>query len=309
MKTFQEGTVEKDRRGRPSLLALQASPRPRGFTAHLMEILLEGARQVEGVEIEEIFLPHQRFEFCTGCFSCKSVPYHCPLKDSMGEQGEGWLHKKLERANAILLTLPTYFWSANALTHTFFERCYPFLWSQQLNGLPFAFVASAYNSGMHREAARWVEKWAFILSLHLIGGIGVHFVHLNEVRVQLRDLGKRSAQAALEDFHKGRRAIVPEERYIQALQESWDLPGLYLDNITQGTGRKEDLLTTLGFQEGWFRYREAFRFFKEADELFRRMVDCLESGQREEAMRILSRAHRVWKDGTFMEFISRNRLK
>ncbi len=307
MKSSGETKAEKMGRGRPSLLAIQASPRSRGFTAQLMEIVLGGARQIGEIAIEEIFLPDQHFEFCRGCFTCKSVPYHCPLKDSMGEKGEGGLHKKLERANGVLLTLPTYFWSANALTHTFFERCYPFLWSQQLNGMPFAFVASAYNSGMQREAARWVEKWSFILSLRLIGGIGVHFVHLAEVREKLKDLGKHCAQAALEDFHKGREAFTAEERYVQALGESWDLAGLYLDNITRGKGRKEDLLTTLGFQEGWFRYREAFRFFQEADGLFRRMIDCLESGQREEAMRILSRAHRVWKDGTFMEFISKNR--
>jgi len=66
-------------------------------------------------------------------------------------------------------------------------------------------------------------------------------------------------------------------------------------------------LTTQGFQKGWFTYREAFRFFQEADELFRRVTDCLDSGQKEEAMRILSRARRVWKDGTFLEFVSKNR--
>lgn len=299
--------MEEVKRGRPVLLAIQASPRPKGFTAQLMEVLLEGARQVDGVQIEEIFLPKLHFGFCKGCFSCKSVPYHCPLQDPMGEKGEGELHKKMEGANAFLLTLPTYFWSANALTHAFFERCYPFIWSQQLNGLPFAFAASAYNSGMQREAARWVEKWAFLLSMQLIEGMAVHFVHFGEVMMRLKDLGKRCAEAAIEDFHKGRQAKNPEERFVQALQESWDLSGLYLDNITRGTGRREDLLTTLGFQKGWFRYQEAFRFFQEADELFRRMIDCWEAGQREEAMRLLARAHRVWKDGTFMEFISKNR--
>jgi len=296
-----------NQRAEPTLLAIQASPRREGFTAQLMGILLEGARQVEGVEIEEIFLPNQHFLFCRGCFACKSSPFHCPLKDDMGQDGEGGLHKKLETANGLLITLPTYFWSANALTHAFFERCYPFLWSQQLNGLPFAFVTSAYNSGMHREAARWVEKWAFSLSLRKVGGTAVHFVYLDEVREELRDLGKRWAEAAVEDFQKGRKAIPPQERYVQALTEAWDLPRLYLDNITGGTGRKEDLLTTQGFQKGWFKYREAFRFFQEADELFRRVIDCLEAGKKEEALGLLSKAHRIWKDGTFIEFISRHR--
>ena len=301
-----ELTVQNCGKG-PKLLAIQASPRRKGFTSHLMKIILEGVRMVEGLEIEEIFLPDQRLEFCRGCFSCKSTPFHCPLQDDMGQDGNGELHRRMELANALLITLPTYLWSANALTHTFFERSYPFIWSQQLNGMPFAFATSAYNSGMHREAARWVEKWAFVLSLQPVGGKAVHFVHLSEVQEELKDLGRRCAQAAIEDFQKGRQPKSPEDRFVQALEESWDLPGLYLDNITTGTGRKEDLLTALGFQKGWFKYREAFRFFQEADALFRQMIECLESGHREEAMRLLSRAHRVWKDGTFIEFISRNR--
>lgn len=284
------------------LLAIQASPRHEGFTNQLMKIVLEGVRSVKDVEVEELFLPDKRLEFCRGCFSCKNPPHNCPLRDDMGQDGAGELRQLLESANAFIITLPTYLWSANALTHTFFERCYPFLWSQQLNGMPFAYVTSAYNSGMHREAARSVEKWAFISSLQLVGGFAVHFSHLEEVREELIELGKRCAEGAVEDFEKGRKQISQEERYVQALDESWDLPGLYLDNITRGTGRKEDLLTTLGFQRGWFKKLDAYLILREADELFRGIIDSLNSGQREEAMQLLSKAHIVWKDGTLIEF-------
>ena len=297
---------EESARG-PVLLALQTSPRRKGFTAQLMEILLKGAGQVEGVAVEEVFLPDQDFDFCRACFVCKSVPYHCRLADDMGQNGEGSLHQKLEEANALLITLPTYLWSASALTHAFFERCYPFLWSEQLNGMPFAYATSAFNSGMHRESAREVEKWAFIFGLAQIGGMPVHFVRLEELREELMALGRRLAEAAREDFDGGRQARKPEERYPRALEQSWDPLALYLDNITEGTGEKEDLLTTQGFQKGWFRYREAFRFFEESDALFRQIIDLAESGQKEEALRMLARAHRTWKDGTFMEYISKNR--
>lgn len=291
----------------PKLLAIQASPRKEGFTALLMRILLEGAKKMKDITIEEIFLPDQHLEFCRGCFTCKSVPYHCPIKDDMGRNGKGSLHEKIERINGLLITLPTYLWATNSLTHAFFERLYPFLWSQQLNGLPFAFVASAYNSGMHRESARMIEKWGFIFSLEQIGGMAVHFVQIEEVRDELMDLGKRLAEATIKDFFEGRREKSLEDKYVQALERTWDLPGLYLDNITEGTGRREDLLTTKGFQKGWFKYQEAFRFFQEADDLFCKMMDCMESGTEDEAMRLLARAHRVWKDGTFIEFTSRHR--
>ena len=296
----------KEGEGSPMLLALQASPRRKGFTAQLMEILLQGAGQVDGVAVEEVFLPDQNLDFCRGCFVCKSEPYHCRLADDMGRNGAGTLHRKLEEANALLITLPTYLWGANALTHAFLERCYCFLWSEELNGMPFAYAASALNSGMHRQAARDVEKWAFIVGLEQIGGMPVHHVQLEESREELTGLGRRLAGAAREDFGAGRQARKPEEKYPQALEQSWDLLGLYLDNMTGGTGKKEDLLTTQGFDRGWFRYREAFRFFEESDALFRRVIDLVESDQRDEALRVLARAHRTWKDGTFLEYVSRN---
>ena len=293
--------------GSPVLLAVQTSPRRRGFTAQLMQILLAGAREVEDVAIDEVFLPDQNLDFCRGCFVCKSEPYHCRLADDMGQNGAGPLHRQLESANALLVTLPTYLWGASALTHAFFERCYCFLWSEQLNGMPFAYAASALNSGMHRQAAREVERWAFIVGLDQIGGLPVHHVRLEESRGELASLGRRLAEAAREDFRSGRQARKPEDKYPRALEQSWDLLGLYLDNLTEGTGKKQDLLTTRGFEQGWFRYREAFRFFEESDGLFRRVIDLVESDQREEALRVLARAHRVWKDGTFLEYVSRNR--
>jgi hypothetical protein len=108
-------------------------------------------------------------------------------------------------------------WSPNALTHTFFERCYPFIWSEQLNGLPFAYATSAFNSGMHREAARDVEKWAFILGMDQIGGLSVHFAYFDEAKEKLFDLGKRLAEAAKKDYRQGRQGKGPEERYTDAL--------------------------------------------------------------------------------------------
>ena len=92
-----------------------------------------------------------------------------------------------------------------------------------------------------------------------------------------------------EDFRAGRQAGKPEDKYPQALEQSWDLLGMYLDNMTEGSGKKEDLLSTRGFEQGWFRYREAFRFFEESDGLFRRVIDLVEAGEREEALRVLAR--------------------
>ncbi|MBW1697679.1 MAG: hypothetical protein JRH18_12570 [Deltaproteobacteria bacterium] len=51
------------------------------------------------------------------------------------------------------------------------------------------------------------------------------------------------------------------------------------------------------------------RFYRKADALFRKMMDYMESGQREEALRVLAKAHRTWKDGTFIEFVSRHKTQ
>ena len=66
---------EENRKGSdsPKLLALQAGPRKKGFTALLMRILLEGVKQMKEITIEEIFLPNQHLEFCRGCFTMTYV--------------------------------------------------------------------------------------------------------------------------------------------------------------------------------------------------------------------------------------------
>jgi multimeric flavodoxin WrbA len=302
---LKETSIARKVSNDPTLLAIQASPRRNGFTNQLMEIILEGARSMRDVRIDEIFLPDQKFEFCRGCFSCKNPPHACILDDYMGNKGKGELYRKLVSANAFILTLPTYLWSPNALAHNFFERCYPFLWSQQLNGMPYVYVTSAYNSGMHRESARNVEKWGFIFNLQLVGGLSVHFSYFEEIEDEVRELGRRSAISALKDFQEGRKKITNEEKYVQALDGLWDLPGLYVDNITGGTGRREDILTTRGFERGWFKQPEAYLSLREVDTLFHEVIENLNSGNRKKAMRLLSKAHYLWKEGTRFEFLSR----
>jgi hypothetical protein len=206
----------------------------------------------------------------------------------------------------MVITLPTYLWSTNALAHNFFERCYPFLWTEQLVGLPFAYATSAFNSGMHRQAAREVERFGFILGLKQIGGYSVHYSYFDDVKAQLVNLGEQVAKSAVEDAQRKQEGQTSVKRFESAGELSWDLLTMYVDNMTCGTGKKEDLLTTLGFEKGWFKYKEAFRFYKEADGLFRSMIDCMASDKKEEALALLGKAHRLWKDGTFIEYVSKH---
>jgi len=279
------------------------SPKVGGFTEKLLREVLAGTREISDVQIDEIFLPDYQFHTCKACYSCIRNPNHvCVLNDEMGKNGAGTLFKKLSRANGLLIANPTYLWSANALCHLFFERCYPFIFSDKLNGMPFASVTSAYNTGMHRLADRDVIRWAFLIKLRHIGSLPVHSLHFEKSKKQLRDLGRQLAEATLRDAGEGRKPFSEEERYLFYLNKLWTALEPYLDNITRGTFQHKDVLTQLGFAEGWFRNPEAITDFEKADALFEAILEHYKSGNLAEANILLAEANVTWKRATGKEY-------
>ncbi|MCC7261372.1 MAG: flavodoxin family protein [Candidatus Latescibacteria bacterium] len=117
------------------VLALLASGRKKGFTATLLQAAAAGAASVEGVEVEVVHLHQYRFGPCKSCFNCIRDPEHqCGQHDAMGGAGE--LMAKVRRAKGWILADPVHFWGPSAQAHLFIERCYPFLWSGALQGMP-----------------------------------------------------------------------------------------------------------------------------------------------------------------------------
>jgi len=196
------------------VLAVLASGRRRGFTAGLLAEAAEGAASVPGVEVEVVQLTRYRFDACTSCFHCiRDDAHRCSLRDDMGRRGEGALFQKVLRANGLILGDPVHGWGPSARAHVFFERLYPFTWSGELAGMPFASISCASNQGMHRLANQEICKWAFTKALRRVGGLPVHVAYYEEARAQARQLGEpKCATYPQQERGRGPEAPPPRRR-------------------------------------------------------------------------------------------------
>jgi multimeric flavodoxin WrbA len=281
------------------VLALLASGRPSGFTASVLDAAVKGAESVDGVQVRRVHLHRYRFGPCTSCFRCiRDAAHECPLPDAMGADGE--LMVEVRRANGWIVADPVHFWGASAQCHLFIERCYPFVWSGGLEGMPFASISCASNQGMHRLANQALCKWAFTLGLRYVGGLAVHTAYIERARREAEELGRKLGQAALVDA-QGRRRYPDQERYADYLHAPWSPLEPYLDNLSDGTMAVERSLIAQGLDT--FRRPEAIALLQEARGLFEDALALYRSGQYPDACRQLVRASALWTHATWKEFL------
>lgn len=281
------------------VLGLLMSGRRRGFTASLLEAAKRGAESIGKVEVEVVHVNSQDFGPCRSCFNCiRSDPHECCQKDAMGSTGE--LMAKVKRANGWIIADPVHMWGPSATCHLFIERCYPFLWSGTLSGLPFLSISCASNQGMQRLANALLCKWAFTFGLRYIGGLPVHTTYLKRAQQEAEALGKRLGEAAARDA-QGRQPMSDQERFLAYLDKPWSALEPYLDNLTGGTLAYEDSLIAQGLAS--FQRPEAVELLKQAKEPFQQAIALYREGKKEAATELLVRASALWTHATWKEFL------
>ena len=282
-----------------TVLALLASGRKKGFTASLLQAAIEGAEGVEGVEVKRVHLHNHRFGPCTSCFNCIRDPAHeCTLADAMGGRGE--LTGMIRHANGWILADPVHCWGTSAICHLFIERCYPFLWSGTLEGLPFASISCASNQGMQRLANANLCKWAFTYGFRYVGGLPVHTVHMEQAQQRARDLGRRLAEAAQVDAG-GRRKFPDLERYVDYLDKPWSALEPYLQNLSDGTMGFASSLVAQGLAS--FGHPEAIDLLHESEGHLRNALSLYKEGRHRAACEELVRSSALWTHATWQEFL------
>jgi len=286
------------------LLAVLGSGRASGYTAGLLSAACEGAGQIKDVEIERIHLRRYSFGPCTSCFSCIRQPGGCVLDDDMGRDGQGPLFQAVLHANALLVVDAVHLWGPTAYSHLFFERLYPALWTGELNGMPFASISCASNQGMQHVAREQLCKWAGGKGMRYVGGLAVHCVNYDAALEEARDLGRRLAEAALDDA-KGRVPFAnDEERFLQSLGQPFDLARTYLENLTQGTMEAAHSLPLVGLNNGAFPANsEQAQYAQKAHEELIAALDAYEKANLETCMRRLASASSYWTNATWLAFL------
>ena len=281
------------------ILALLASGRPHGFTASLLDAAAQGAERVPGVQIERVRLHGHKFGPCTSCFNCvRDKDHACTLPDDMGRTGD--LMVKVMRANAILIADPVHMWGTSAQCHLFMERLYPFVWSGELEGIPFASISCASNQGMQHLANQTLCRWAFTLGMRYIGGLPVHTSYIKQARRDADALGRRLAEAALVD--DGVRQKYPEpERYVDYLSAPWSPLEPYVDNLTGGSMAYGGSLVDQGLAS--FQRQEALSLLRQAQGPLEEALTCFHRGEYAEACHRLVTAGALWTHATWKEFL------
>jgi len=287
-----------------NVLAILCSGRRTGFTATLLEAAIEGLAASDGVTTERVDLHDYDFGPCRSCFACiRNDDHTCVQDDAFGRRGEGEVFARLAGANALLIADPVHNWGPSATCHLLIERCYPFLWSGRLSGMPCASISCAGNQGMHRRARAGICQWAFGFGMQYVGGLAAHTAYFERARGEARGLGEQLATAALRDAADGRRPVTDEERFLAYMDSPWPALEPYLEDLTHATMRYEGSIIHEALEAGTFTKPEAAKLLSEAAEILPQALAARASGDLEEANRLLVKASACWTHATWEQFL------
>jgi multimeric flavodoxin WrbA len=97
------------------VLGILGSPRIGGNSDILLDQALAGAKDA-GAEVEKISLVGKKISGCLDCGKCNATGI-CAVKDDMPE-----IHKKILDADAIIHSVPVYFWAMTAQMKAYLDR-------------------------------------------------------------------------------------------------------------------------------------------------------------------------------------------
>jgi multimeric flavodoxin WrbA len=286
------------------VLCVLASARQKGYTAKLLDSVANGIQSVRNVDYEVVHI-HEYLPIspCISCWNCLRKDKHtCTLNDSMGKQGKGELFQKVADTNALFIAQPVYFGRPPASVHLFFERFYPFMWSRELNGMPFASLSQAGNNGYARSADMAMARWAYTWYLRYVGGIPVHLIYYEEAKKQSHLLGKKLAEAAIEDAEE-RLRISPLDRLLGAHGNPWSSFEPTIENLTNGTYSYEGSLINYALKHGTVKKEKAIDLMIKAGEELKLALHYYKLGDNRQTAEYLIKTRGFFSPATSKEFL------
>ena len=103
------------------VLGIMGSPRIGGNSDILLDEALAGAKDA-GAEVEKIILDKKKISGCKDCKKCNETGI-CVIKDDMLQ-----IHKKILDADAIIHSVPVYFWSMTSQMKSCLDRMTKMRW-------------------------------------------------------------------------------------------------------------------------------------------------------------------------------------
>jgi multimeric flavodoxin WrbA len=115
LKVLKAPIYSMGRRRKMKVLGILGSPRVGGNSDILLEQALAGARDAGG-EVEKIVLSKKKISGCLDCGKCNKTGV-CAIQDDMLE-----IHKKILEADAVIHSVPVYFWAMTSQMKAYLDR-------------------------------------------------------------------------------------------------------------------------------------------------------------------------------------------
>ena len=103
-----------------NILIIKSSPRKHGNSSVLADQVAQGA-QAQGATVESFRVADMNINPCDACDSCQETNGVCVIQDDMQA-----LYPKIQKANALVLASPIYWFTFSAQLKTCIDRWYAF---------------------------------------------------------------------------------------------------------------------------------------------------------------------------------------
>lgn len=187
------------------VLGIMGSPRVSGNSDVLLDDALAGAERA-GARVEKIILDKKKISGCKDCKKCNETGL-CVIKDDMPG-----IHKKIVEADAIIHSVPVYFWSMTAQMKAYLDRwCALFdaewKWQKQyypkMKGKPIGLITVCGDPDV-RTADPIVHSFRSTVDMTKMSWLGAVMASASEkgeismdetARKKARELGEKAAGA------------------------------------------------------------------------------------------------------------------
>lgn len=147
------------------IVGVISSLSPDKNTAKLVYKALEGAQSQEA-EIEDIFLPDYKLEYCKGCMTCLKLG-QCSINDDLE-----LIRKKLYEADGIIIGSPTHGLAPNAMMKNLLDRIGLYsVYTASLSGKYIVGISTAGAMGAKKTAKQLTNIGGSFFGRSYISGI------------------------------------------------------------------------------------------------------------------------------------------
>ena len=177
------------------VIVFYCSPRKNGYTAKLMEQVIEGAKSA-GAEIVSYDLNAEGVKGCQGCFACRSFK-GCATRDLLQP-----MYEDLKDATGIVAGFPIYFGAVSGQGKILLDRLYPMVGDQFQPRFPGKKVVTVFaqanpDSKLFAGAMESTHNffklcgWEILENLLIYGDVDPDFTLSQELLDRAYEAGKR----------------------------------------------------------------------------------------------------------------------